>query len=122
MTKYEKQIYEIVLVSRSHPTAEQVLEALRERYPAVSQASVYNNLRRLCEEGLIRRIPVPGGADRYDRTARHDHLVCAVCGALTDVSFDDLTAALTRQLGEEILGYDLRVRHVCPACRARGKA
>lgn len=39
MTKYEKKIFEIVNASRDHLTAEQVLAALREEYPAVSQAT-----------------------------------------------------------------------------------
>ena len=69
MTKYEKAIYEIVDNSRDHLTAEQVLAALREKFPAVSQATVYNNLKKLCEEGLIRKLSFPGTRDRYDRIA-----------------------------------------------------
>ena len=40
MTKYEKKIFEIVNASRDHLTAEQVLAALREEYPAVSQGQL----------------------------------------------------------------------------------
>lgn len=117
MTKYEKAIYEIVDNSRDHLTAEQVLAALREKFPAVSQATVYNNLKKLCEEGLIRKLSFPGTRDRYDRIQRHDHLICQHCGRLADVSFEDLTAPLRTQLGEDILSYDLKVYYICPECR-----
>ena len=117
MTKYERAIYEIVDNSRDHLTADQVLAALREQYPAVSQATVYNNLKKLCEEGLIRKLSFPGMRDRYDRLQRHDHLICQRCGRLADVSFEDLTAPLRTQLGEDILSYDLKVYYICPACR-----
>lgn len=117
MTKYEKQIYEIITASRDHLTAEQVLAALREIFPNVSQATVYNNLKKLCAEGLIRRLSVEGTPDRYDRISRHDHLICEKCGRLADVCFEDLTASLRAQLGSEILSYDLRVSYICPDCR-----
>lgn len=117
MTKYEKKIYEIITASRDHLTAEQVLAALREIFPNVSQATVYNNLKKLCAEGLIRRLSVEGTPDRYDRISRHDHLICEKCGRLADVCFEDLTASLRAQLGSEILSYDLRVSYICPDCR-----
>ena len=56
MTKYEKKIFEIVNASRDHLTAEQVLAALREEYPDVFQAPVYNNLKKLTSDGLMRRL------------------------------------------------------------------
>ena len=82
MTKYAKAIYEIVEASRSHMTADQIFETLRKRYPSVVLATVYNNLNKLWEEGYIRKVAVEGQPDRYDRTERHDHLVCKVCGRL----------------------------------------
>ena len=53
MTKYEKQIYEIVNSSQSHLTAEQVFSELKKVYPAVSQATVYNNLNKLYGNGSL---------------------------------------------------------------------
>lgn len=119
MTKYEKKIYDIVNASREHLRAEEVLVALREEYPTVSQATVYNNLNKLCADGLIRRIALPGSPIRYDRIQRHDHLVCQQCGKLADMSFADLTESLCDQLGSEVLSYDLKVTYVCPECREK---
>ena len=118
MTKYEKKIFEIVNASRDHLTAEQVLAALREEYPAVSQATVYNNLKKLTSDGLLRKLTLADSPDRYDRIQRHDHLVCQRCGRLADMSFEDMTEALSAQLGSDILSYDLKVSYVCPECRA----
>ena len=117
MTKYEKKIYEIVIFSGSHLTAEQVFLELKKTYPSVSLATVYNNLNKLCEEGKIRRVSVEGSPDLYDRTVRHDHLVCRRCGRIEDVSFADLTDSLRQQLGEYFFSYDLKVLYICPDCR-----
>lgn len=121
MTKYEKRIYQIVSDSREHLTAEQVFEELKKTYPAVSRATVYNNLNKLCDVNLIRRMSLEGQPDRYDRLLRHDHLVCQRCGKLSDVTFGDLTASIKGQLGEDFLYYDLKVFYVCPECRDKEK-
>lgn len=119
MTKYEKQIYQIVHASESNLTAEQIFSELKKIYPSVSQATVYNNLNKLYAAGLIRRVSVEGAPDRYDRITKHDHLVCRRCGRLTDVSLEDLTVSLKRQLGGDFLSYDLKIFYICPECRKR---
>lgn len=117
MTKYAKKILEIISSSRSHLTAEQVFEALRQSCPKVALATVYNNLNRLWEEDLIRKISVEGMPDRYDRIQRHDHLVCKCCGRLADVDLGDLTQQLESKIGMPILSYDLKLLYLCDSCR-----
>ena len=119
MTKYEQKIYELVTASRSHMTADQVFQALRETYPTVALATVYNNLNKLWAAGLIRKLSQEGMPDRYDRTERHDHLICKRCGKLLDVNLSDLTGQLQAQLDVPILAYDLKLIYICEDCRRR---
>ena len=119
MTKYEKDIFAIVNTSREHLTVEQIFLKLRDIHPQVVLATVYNNLNRLLEEGLIRKVSVEGMPDRYDKMKKHDHLVCKRCGKLADVTLEDLTASLKKQLGSDFLSYDLKVFYICPACREK---
>ena len=51
---------ELIETSRSHMTAEQVFHALRQVYPKVALATVYNNLNRLWEEGRLRKVSIEG--------------------------------------------------------------
>ena len=119
MTKYEKAIFQIVEASRSHMTAEQVFAALRQQYPNVVLATVYNNLNRLWENGQIQKVSVEGMPDRYDRIAQHDHLVCKECGKLLDIDLKDLTRQLQKQVGVPILSYDLKLVYLCEECKAK---
>ena len=119
MTKYANKIREIVEASRCHMTAEQVFSALRQTYPTVVLATVYNNLNKLWEAGLIRKISVEGMPDRYDRLERHDHLVCRRCGKLLDIDLEDLTERLQRQAGVPILSYDLKLIFICEDCQKK---
>ena len=115
MTKYEKEIFSIINTSYEHLTSEQVFRKLKETHPNVVLATVYNNLNRLLEAGLIRKVSIEGAPDRYDRAEKHDHLVCKQCGRLADTRFSDLTSALE----EELLSYDLKVYYICPECRKK---
>ena len=106
MTRYAELILELVNQSNGHMTAEQIFLALKKTEPKVVQATVYNNLNTLYQEGLIRKLSTESSPDRYDKIHRHDHLVCRKCGALSDINFEDLTENLESQLGEGILSYD----------------
>lgn len=119
MTKYAKKILEIVEASRSHMTAEQIFEVLRQTYPNVVLATVYNNLNKLWNENLIRKVSAEGMPDRYDRMEKHDHLMCRQCGKLIDVSLKDLTETFEKQLGFSILSYDLKLLYICEDCLSR---
>ncbi len=121
MTKYEREIYHIITGSVKHLTVEQIYMEIKNKYPKVVLATVYNNVNKLWKAGLIRKVSVENMPDRYDRLTRHDHLVCQRCGRLADISFEDLTVSLRRQLGEDFLSYDLKVFYLCPDCRKQEK-
>lgn len=117
MTRYAKMILDIINNSSDHLTAEQIYLILKNKNEKVVLATVYNNLAALYKEGLIRKVLVEGCSDRYDRVKRHDHLVCKNCGKIMDITLDDLTATLQKQLGFNIDSYDLRVNYFCEDCR-----
>lgn len=121
MTTYEREIYYIISNSVKHLTVEQIYAEMKNKYPKIVLATVYNNVNRLWKAGLIRKISVENMPDRYDRLLRHDHLVCQKCGKLEDIMFEELTASLRRQLGEDFFSYDLKVFYLCPDCRKQEK-
>ena len=121
MTKYEKEIYTIICESTAHLTVQQVHEQLKMTHPKVVLATVYNNVNKLWEAGLIRKVSVEGSPDRYDKVTKHDHLVCDHCGAILDASFPDFTEALRGRVGDDFLSYDLKVYYRCPACKKKGQ-
>jgi len=117
MNKNAKLILDVVANSSGHLTAEQIHMALRDSGNTMALATVYNNLAQLYSDGLIRKVSVEGFPDRYDKMTPHDHLVCRICGRLSDIRFKDLTALLQSQTDEELLSYDLKAVYICPACR-----
>ena len=99
MTKNGKLIMEIIYASNDHLTAEQIFLRAKETAPGMVLATVYNNLKTLVAEGLVRRVTMEDGPDRYDRPMRHDHLICVKCGKISDLMFKDLSEKLERDIG-----------------------
>ena len=55
-----------------HSTADEIYDNLKDDYPSLGRATVYRNLNKLAEEGQIRRVCVPGGADCFEKMcSRH---------------------------------------------------
>lgn len=121
MTSYGKQILALVQETRGHLSAEDIFWQMKQNNPRVVLATVYNNLKALTQQGLIRKVTVEGQADRYDRVTRHDHLLCAVCGGLSDVVLPDMTDWLREKTGENVLGYDLKLSYTCLECQKARK-
>ena len=121
MTRYEEKILNIVTTSNAHMTIEEIFLALKKEEPKVVLATVYNNVNKLVQKGSIVKLSVSGQVDRYDKTTKHDHLICSECGAISDYCFPDLTGELEQELGEAIEGYDLRIKYICPACRRKAR-
>lgn len=117
MTKYAKEILDIVNASSDHLTAEEVYLKLKAKNSKVVLATIYNNLGTLVKNGDVRKIAMDGGSDRYDKTIRHDHLICAKCGKISDFTFEDLTESLEQQSGIKILSYDLKISYICDDCK-----
>ena len=121
MPRYAEEILATVTELQRHPTAEQVFMEMKKEHPSIAIGTVYKHLNALAEEGLLHRITESGSPDRYDRTERHDHLICSRCGKIADVRLPDMRERIREALGQEILSYDLRIRYICRACREQDK-
>ena len=117
MYKYKEKILKLIQNSKEHLSAEQIFLQLKTKNEKIVLASVYNNLSKLYQEQLIRKISIEGQPDRYDRVIKHDHLVCSCCGKITDVYLSDLTQKITEQIGMPIYDYDLQIHYLCPDCK-----
>lgn len=116
MSKQREAVLAAVRESCSHPDADTICATVRADIPNISLGTVYRNLGKLAEEGIIRRISVPSGADRFDKTIRpHGHTVCPLCGDVSDLP-TEITQALEDALGE-CHSYELTVRKECKKCK-----
>lgn len=71
-----------------HPTAEEIFDLAARECPGLSLGTVYRNLNSLVDAGRVRRVSIPGKADRFDHTLSwHSHLYCNCCGGVVDATW-----------------------------------
>ena len=120
-TVQRRAILEAVLELNSHPTAEQVYEAVLPRLPGISKTTVYRALESLARLGVITKACHPGAAARFDgRTELHHHLICLSCDAVVDISDERLDALVvpdTSGFGFEVTDFKVQLRGICRRCR-----
>lgn len=86
MTKQRKIVYDIMRESDGHMTAEEVYKSAKVRMPKIGIATVYRNLNKLVDDGMLSKIDLGNDSITYDiTTVLHAHLVCSRCGKITDI-------------------------------------
>ena len=114
-------ILEAMATGPSHRTAEELAEQIQAEHPEVHQATVYRNLERFEELGVVYHRHLGHGAAQWHLgESRHVHLTCEHCGAVVEADPADF-----EQVRSELLdryGFDLHIRHFaitgsCAGCR-----
>jgi Fur family peroxide stress response transcriptional regulator len=84
-------IYNYLVSTKEHPSAEMIYEALKKDAPNLSLGTVYRNLKLLEELGLVKKVTSLNNVERYDAWCEdHVHFICNECGAVLDLpEFDD---------------------------------
>jgi len=120
MTRQRAIILEVIRSDMCHHTAEEIFALAKEKLPTISRATVYNNLKSLEEEQVIRRINGEDGSARYDKSyIPHGHLFCTECRKIYDFEIPDFTSELGKYSDAVIDSYELRVRGVCQNCNSK---
>src|SRR5690554_2675515 len=119
-------IYEYLVTTDEHPSAEEIYRALQDRYPTMSPATVYKTLDLLVELGLVGELAFSGEVTRYDgRPGLHLNMICVQCRRILDLPVEGLEMAA--QVARDQAGFRvLRERHevygICPSCQRVNQA
>ena len=118
MTKQRQVVLDVIRSDMCHHTAEEIFDITKGILPGISRATVYNSLKYLEGQGLIRRITAENSSDRYDNSyIPHGHLFCTVCGAVEDFLVPGLEKSLEDIIKQSYSSYELKVRYICDGCR-----
>ena len=118
-----RAVLDMLRAAKSHPTALDVHETVRQVRPHIGLATVYRILHQLTAQGLIKELGRSDECCRYDaRTQRHDHAICTTCGALFDIPMtinlpDEALQQAAQAAGIELTSYEVRIYGYCSACQ-----
>lgn len=121
LTPQRLAVYQYLMGTKEHPSAETIYKALQPVYPTMSLATVYKALKTLVEVGLVQEINVGEGNFRYDASVNdHAHLQCLKCSRVDDLevdSFPNLNQIAAENSKYEIKWNKLFFYGVCESCQ-----
>ena len=95
-SRKRQAIYDLMLSTQEHPSAEWIYTMLKPEFPDLSLGTVYRNLKLLEENGAIRAVTVISGSEHYDAIMTpHPHFICNLCGKIQDLPAKFLLPELT---------------------------
>ena len=121
VTPQRLAVYEALVATKSHPTAEMLFSVLQPNYPSMSFATVYKTVEILHKINVIQILNTGEDSMRYDAdTSIHHHIQCISCGRVDDLNDLDSLALVKeteRLSGYEIAGHQFYFFGVCPECK-----
>ncbi|MEZ5220457.1 MAG: Fur family transcriptional regulator [Ilumatobacteraceae bacterium] len=113
----------VLATSGDHLTADQVIAESARRQPGIAASTVYRVLQRLADLGLVEQIRSAAGATFYHLLETpHTHLICAGCGAVSDLrqgseaALRSLSAHILREHDFELEAHHHALLGRCRAC------
>jgi len=122
ITPQRLEILKYLDVHRTHPTADEIYQELKENNPALSKTTVYNSVDILRNHGLIQALTISGSEHRYDyKHEMHHHFLCKKCGEIFDIDVKCPNLGKMLDCGhqvDEVHGY---FKGICKKCLKKEK-
>ena len=102
-------ILEAIYKLNNHPTADNIIEYIRESHPNIATGTVYKVLDTLVENGLIKKVTTEKDVMRYDGIIEnHHHLYCSECNLIEDYRDEELDILLHKHFkSKNIKGFKI---------------
>lgn len=105
---------------RVHPTADELYKYIHQEHSEIGVATVYRNLNKLAERGMIKKIIGLDGSSHFDScTDPHYHFICSCCGKIYDIPMNigiDLIAKAEEFTDCKITSMEMTFRGMCRQC------
>lgn len=121
-SKQREEILDFIKNSHTHLTAEEIYLALKGENSTISRGTVYRNLSIFLEDGVIIKLPIENGPDKYDYVHKsHHHAICKKCGKVYDFNYEidmkDLEKHIINETEIEEVSNYIIVQGICKNCK-----
>ncbi|HDB2825096.1 TPA: peroxide-responsive transcriptional repressor PerR [Staphylococcus aureus] len=121
ITPQRQAILRYLISSHTHPTADEIYQALSPDFPNISVATIYNNLRVFKDIGIVKELTYGDSSSRFDfNTHNHYHIICEQCGKIVDFQYPQLNEI--ERLAQYMTDFDvthhrMEIYGVCKECQ-----
>lgn len=121
ITPQRYALLEYLIENHNHPTADDIYRSLEEKFPNMSVATVYNNLRLFIGIGIVKELSYGDSSSRFDFIDYpHYHAICKECGKIVNFKHTQLEyieqEALNLTGFQTINDHRLEVYGICEEC------
>lgn len=101
-----------VLRTTEHPSADKVWAGVKETFPMISRATVYNTLNLFVEKGILRELHLSPDSVIFDPNLdRHHHFIDEDTGRIYDIPWDQIEVRNPKPMpGFEVHDYQVVMR------------
>ncbi len=118
VTKQRAAIYNYLLSTDQHPTAEIIHFSVRRKIPHISLATVYKAVDSFVDVGLASRIQRGTSSARYDAVVEdHAHCRCLSCDGIWDAAHDAIPTEDATSESFEVVHVNIEFVGYCAECR-----
>ncbi len=110
-------ILEYLSSRKTHPTVDEIYNALLKKIPTLSRTTVYNTLNLFLKTGLVCPVTIEDNQARYDiKMHDHGHFQCTSCSTVYDfeTDFDNISKSLPE--GFKVNEKNIYFKGICSKC------
>lgn len=108
VTPQRMAIYDYLLSTKEHPSAQTIYEEVQKQFPSISFATVYKTLNILRDAGLVLEFNVGGDCFRYDaNTSSHPHFICKCCEEVSDLALPEELSDINSLISQSNQGFNV---------------
>jgi len=95
VTPQRMAILEAIITLKNHPTADKIIDFIRDSHPNIATGTVYKILETYVDMGLIQKVKTETDVMRYDaELEKHHHLFCKESEKIEDYFNEEIDGML----------------------------
>jgi len=109
-----------IIEEYGHVDIEFLYERLKETIPTISISTVYNNVKKLQDAGIIKEVKISTFRPLYETNiSEHIHLVCIKCKKIADFYADkeEVKNFFSSIIKKDILSFEINLFYLCEECK-----
>ncbi len=97
VTPQRVAVLEVLTELDNHPTAENVIQFIKENHPNIAVGTVYKILEAFVEKGIVKKVKTDRDVMRYDAIMeKHHHLYCVESDRIEDYFDEELNGVIKK--------------------------
>ncbi|MCX7770114.1 MAG: transcriptional repressor [Proteobacteria bacterium] len=121
-TPQRMEIIKYLNSTKSHPSAEEVYVYIKDKFPTVSFATVYNTLQTLKNTGDLKELSIDPDRKRFDRDLTpHNHFFCKICKKIYDIPNINEKVNIDALNDHLVEDYSIYYTGICKDCKKMNK-